>query len=106
KRFKDTIFVTRSLGIQLRWIGSLCIFRDSRDGLEREVPLTSSVYRYALLNLAASAAVDDRVGCLPARNPSQIKPCTIQTEWLETITTPPTISTTTFSGSLLLLECP
>ena len=41
--FQDAIFVSRSLGIPLLWIDSLCIFQDSRDDWEREAPLMSNV---------------------------------------------------------------
>jgi hypothetical protein len=81
--FQDAIFMARSLGIQFIWIDSLCIFQDSREDWQREAPLMSSVYRYAILNIAASVAADNKAGCFPDRNTSLIKPCTIQTAWVD-----------------------
>jgi hypothetical protein len=81
--FQDAIFAARSLGIQFIWIDSLCILQDSREDWQREAPHMSSVYRYAILNIAASIAADNKAGCFPNRNTSLIKPCTIQTAWVD-----------------------
>lgn len=43
----------------------------------------SNVYRDAILNIAASVAVDSDAGCFPEKNPSLIKSCTVQTEWVD-----------------------
>jgi hypothetical protein len=81
--FQDAIFTARSLGIQLLWIDSLCIFQDSREDWQREAPLMSHVYRDAILNIAASFAADSDVSCFPDRNLSLIQPCTTQTAWID-----------------------
>jgi hypothetical protein len=81
--FQDAIYTARSLGIQFIWIDSLCIFQDSQEDWQREAPLMSNVYRYAILNIAASVAADNKAGCFPGRNASLIKPCTVQTAWID-----------------------
>ncbi|KAF8850026.1 HET-domain-containing protein [Acephala macrosclerotiorum] len=81
--FQDAIFTARSLGIQFIWIDSLCIFQDSREDWQREAPLMSNYYRSAMLNIAASVAADNKAGCFPDRNQSLIKPCTIETAWVD-----------------------
>lgn len=43
----------------------------------------SSVYRFATLNIAASVAADSEAGCFPDRSTSTIKPCTVQSAWVD-----------------------
>ena len=81
--FQDAVFAARSLGIQFIWIDSLCILQDSQEDWQREAPYMSSIYRYAILNIAASIAADNKAGCFPSRDTSLIKPCTIQTTWVD-----------------------
>ena len=43
----------------------------------------SNVYRYAELNIAASIAAISEAGCFPDRSTSLLKPCTVQTAWVD-----------------------
>ena len=81
--FQDAIFTAGSLGIQFIWIDSLCILQDSGQDWQREAHLMSSVYRFATLNIAASVAADSEAGCLPDRGTTMIKPCTVQSAWVD-----------------------
>jgi hypothetical protein len=36
-----------------------------------------------MLNIAASVVADNKAGCFPDRNQSLIKPCTIETAWVD-----------------------
>ena len=81
--FQDAIFTAESLGIQFIWIDSLCILQDSAQDWEQEAHLMSSVYRFATLNIAASVAADSETGCFPERSTSTVKPCTVQSAWID-----------------------
>ena len=81
--FQDAIFTARSLGIQFIWIDSLCILQDSARDWQQEAHLMTSVYRFATLNIAASVAADSEAGCFPDRSTSMIKPCTVQSAWVD-----------------------
>ena len=43
----------------------------------------SSVYRFATLNIAASVAADSEAGCFADRSTSMVKPCTVQSAWVD-----------------------
>ena len=43
----------------------------------------SSVYRFATLNIAASVAADSEAGGFPDRSTSTVKPCTVQSAWVD-----------------------
>lgn len=64
KTFRDTIAVTRSLGIRYLWIDSLCIIQDDASDWEREAGRMAQVYSQAYLTIAASAASDGTQGLL------------------------------------------
>lgn len=81
--FQDAIFTAQLLGIQFIWIDSLCIFQDFREDWQREAPLMIKVYRYAILNIAASAAADNKAGCFPERKNATIKQYTVQSAWVD-----------------------
>lgn len=81
--FQDAIFTAESLGIQFIWIDSLCILQDSAQDWQQEAHLMSSVYRFATLNIAASVAADSETGCFPERSISTVKPCTVQSAWVD-----------------------
>ncbi|KAK1621937.1 heterokaryon incompatibility protein-domain-containing protein [Colletotrichum phormii] len=65
--FQDAIKVTRSLGIEYLWIGSLCIVQDDPRDWERESRLMEQVYSSAYATLAASCASGTEDGFLRSR---------------------------------------
>ena len=81
--FQDAIFAAGTLGIQFIWIDSLCILQDSARDWQQEAHLMSSVYRFATLNIAASVAADSEAGCFADRSTSMVKPCTVQSAWVD-----------------------
>ena len=81
--FQDAIFTARSLGIEFIWIDSLCILQDSARDWHQEAHMMSSVYRFATLNIAASVAADSEAGCFPERSTPMVKPCTVQSAWVD-----------------------
>jgi hypothetical protein len=62
KTFQDAVFTAQSLDIKFLWIDSLCILQDSTEDWQRESALMSHVYRYGLINIAASVAADSDAG--------------------------------------------
>lgn len=54
--FKDTIYVTRSLGARYLWIDSLCIIQDHKTEWEKECAIMGSIYENAYLTIAITAA--------------------------------------------------
>ncbi|TVY28751.1 hypothetical protein LHYA1_G002184 [Lachnellula hyalina] len=81
KTFRHSIKVAQELNIDLIWIDSLCIFQDSAEDWAREAPLMQCVYGGAVCNISAIASEDSDTGCFFKRNPSQLKPYDIQTQW-------------------------
>ncbi|KAH6851534.1 heterokaryon incompatibility protein-domain-containing protein [Alternaria rosae] len=82
KTFQDAISTAQSLGIELLWIDSFCIFQDSKEDWEKEAGLMSQVYRHSFLNIAASGAVDSDAGFFRERA-STIEPYVVQTAWTD-----------------------
>lgn len=69
KTFQDAIIVTEALGFDYLWIDSLCIIQDSDSDWQKEAVLMSTVYGDAVVNIAASSAVDGSVGLFFNRDP-------------------------------------
>lgn len=69
KTFQDAIKVTKALGYSYLWIDSLCIIQDSAEDWQKEAGLMSTVYGDAVVNIAASSAVDGSVGLFFERDP-------------------------------------
>ncbi|KAL8370829.1 hypothetical protein RB595_000935 [Gaeumannomyces hyphopodioides] len=62
RTFGEAVAVARDLGIRFIWIDSLCIQQDSDQDWLSEGPRMIDVYGGALLNIAATAAVDTNRG--------------------------------------------
>ena len=78
KTFRDAIEVTRSLGIRYLWIDSLCIIQDSPVDWAQESNNMGSIYRNAVITIAAVDSPDSDSGMLPARGTSDTySPCLI-----------------------------
>jgi hypothetical protein len=67
--FRDSIVITRLLGVRYLWIDSICICQDDGEDWERESAKMTSVYMNSYLTIAASAAKDSSAGCFTARHP-------------------------------------
>jgi hypothetical protein len=63
KTFKDTVTITRNLGLRYVWIDSLCIVQDDVDDWNRESKRMGNIYASCHVNLVASDAADSSVGC-------------------------------------------
>ncbi|KAF2748561.1 HET-domain-containing protein, partial [Sporormia fimetaria CBS 119925] len=83
RTFQDAATVVRKLGFRYLWIDSLhgaylnlpadsiiCIFQDNIADWSSEAVQMRNVYRYALCNIAATAATDSDVGLFLRRTPS------------------------------------
>jgi hypothetical protein len=62
KTFRDTVLLARGLDIEYVWIDSLCIVQDDRQDWESEAIKMASVYKNAVLVVAASDAKDSTEG--------------------------------------------
>ncbi|KAF2472603.1 HET-domain-containing protein, partial [Lindgomyces ingoldianus] len=56
--FSDAIAICWQLGIRYLWIDSLCICQDSEEDWNRESGLMGIIYTQAIINIAATAAVN------------------------------------------------
>jgi hypothetical protein len=66
--FKDTIFLTKTLGFRYIWIDSLCIIQDSREYWSTESTRIDAIYAHAALDISASAARDAEDGIFASSN--------------------------------------
>jgi hypothetical protein len=62
KTFRDTVLLAQGLDIEYVWIDSLCIVQDDRQDWEAEAIKMASVYKNAVLVVAASDAKDSTEG--------------------------------------------
>jgi hypothetical protein len=60
--FKDAILITRALGLQYLWIDSLCIVQDSPQDWLIESTQMGTIYKNAVVTIAAEGAKDSSVG--------------------------------------------
>jgi hypothetical protein len=82
KTFQEAIAITRHLNQKFLWIDSLCIIQDSARDWEVESATMESVYRFSLLNIAATASSNGTGGCFRERNPLLAQICVIEdVEW-------------------------
>ena len=78
RNFRDAIIVSRILGIRYIWIDSLCIIQDSAEDWLRESANMGDIYKYSLITIAATNAVDSAAGFLRKR-PSEVH-CNLRAE--------------------------
>lgn len=69
RMFRDTVTVTRGLGIKYIWIDSLCIIQDDEDDWERESGRMGRVFSDAYCTISASSASSSLEGFLTPRTP-------------------------------------
>jgi hypothetical protein len=74
---RDSILLTRTLGIQYLWIDSLCILQDSPTDWEIESASMASIYRLSTVTIVANTARDVYEGCAPRRNKLVLAPCAV-----------------------------
>ncbi|KAF4634739.1 hypothetical protein G7Y89_g3367 [Cudoniella acicularis] len=80
KTFRDSLAVTRALGIDYIWIDSLCIIQDSREDWARESKVMGEVYKRACCNIAATGFKDGLHGIFVERDRRVISPIKIRSE--------------------------
>ncbi|KAF5541985.1 hypothetical protein FMEXI_7684 [Fusarium mexicanum] len=71
---RDTITLTRQLGIRYIWIDALCIIQGDKDDWERESKLMAKVYGHATLTITAGRSGDARNSFIP-NSYKQPAPC-------------------------------
>jgi hypothetical protein len=81
KTFQDAIAVTRALGYEFIWIDSLCIIQDSKDDWNLEAPQMQSIYRGAVLNIAATASANGDGGLFRSRQVPPIDRALVKSTW-------------------------
>jgi hypothetical protein len=81
RTFRDTIEVTRSLGIRYLWVDSLCIFQDSAEDWKIQASCMGSIYRNCLCNIAATVAEDGNSGLFFYRNVNAALPLKTNINW-------------------------
>ena len=69
RTFRDTVTITRGIGIKYIWIDSLCIIQDDEDDWERESGRMERVFSGAYCTIGASSASSSREGFLEFRSP-------------------------------------
>jgi Heterokaryon incompatibility protein (HET) len=74
---RDSILLTRTLGIQYLWIDSLCILQDSPTDWEIESASMASIYRLSTVTIVATTARNAYEGCAPCRNKLALVPCAV-----------------------------
>ncbi|KAL2061615.1 hypothetical protein VTL71DRAFT_6992 [Oculimacula yallundae] len=78
KTFQDAIAFTRICGVRYLWIDSLCIVQNSPEDWSSEAARMGDIYKNALCNIAATAALDGRDGCFFQRDPLLLKPLRVR----------------------------
>lgn len=82
KTFQEAIAITRRLKQRFLWIDSLCIIQDSARDWQVESATMESVYKFSLLNIAATASTNGTGGCFRERNPHLAQMCIAEdVEW-------------------------
>jgi hypothetical protein len=56
--FQDVIFLARRLNTSYVWIDALCVVQDDEKEQGPEIAKMDNIYRNAILNVGATAAVD------------------------------------------------
>ncbi|RYP62384.1 hypothetical protein DL771_009756 [Monosporascus sp. 5C6A] len=73
KTFRDTVRITRGLGIRYLWVDSLCIIQDSPEDWQVQSSKMSSVYRNSWLTLSATRASSAADGCFSSGQGVNVK---------------------------------
>jgi Heterokaryon incompatibility protein (HET) len=60
--FRESVALTRSLGIRYLWIDSICIIQDSKDDWSDETSEMANIYGNAFLTICATASKDSTGG--------------------------------------------
>jgi hypothetical protein len=68
KTFQDAIIVTQALGLEYLWIDSLCIIQDDEHDWDQESATMADVYGNAVVNIAATNAIDGSAGLFVERS--------------------------------------
>jgi hypothetical protein len=68
KTFQDAIIVTQALGLGYLWIDSLCIIQDDEHDWDQESATMADVYGNAVVNIAATNAIDGSAGLFVERS--------------------------------------
>lgn len=69
--FQHAIQLCAGLGVEYLWIDSLCILQGNEEDWAQESEKMASIYANAWLTIAAAAARDSTIGCLPKHTGSQ-----------------------------------
>jgi hypothetical protein len=79
KTFQDAIIVTQALGLEYLWIDSLCIIQDDEHDWDQESATMADVYGNAVVNIAATNAIDGSVGLFVERSTVRASKQIVQT---------------------------
>ncbi|KAH8819834.1 heterokaryon incompatibility protein-domain-containing protein [Xylogone sp. PMI_703] len=74
---RDSINITRNLGLEYLWIDALCIFQDSADDWRAEAARMRDVYSGAAVTIIAAESVSTRAGIYASRPLIKGTPCKV-----------------------------
>lgn len=74
---RDSVAVTRALGLQYLWIDSMCIIQDDPIDWSREATTMSKVYGLSACTIVAANSGEDSSSCFATRNPHRVRPCRV-----------------------------
>ena len=77
KTFRDAIAICRTLNLEYLWIDSLCIIQDSVEDWQAESKHMGKVYKYGLINIAATGFSDGQCGIFVDRDTQRIRQHTV-----------------------------
>lgn len=68
--FKETVLLTKALGVDYVWIDSICIIQDDLESWARGAASMAEIYRNAYLTIGATSAENGDRGIFPRERPS------------------------------------
>ncbi|OAL56187.1 HET-domain-containing protein [Pyrenochaeta sp. DS3sAY3a] len=74
---RDSVVVTRALGLRYLWVDSMCIIQDDSDDWARESATMSKVYGLSTCTIAAANSGSGSSGCFANRNQYRVRPCRV-----------------------------
>lgn len=84
KTFQDAIRIATILKLRYLWIDTLCIVQDSGEDLRQQIGQMGKVYRYGIINIAATGAANGDEGCFWDRSPHSVRPTFFSIQWSNT----------------------
>jgi Heterokaryon incompatibility protein (HET) len=78
---QDAIFITHNLGFSLLWIDAFCICQDDQEEKAIEISLMPSIYRHAVVTIAATNSSKVKDGFLHPRKVAEETSAAFRLQW-------------------------